>query len=40
MFYCKPLYKVFISLGCSEILGTVGNTIVQKKETAQDKENI
>lgn len=38
LFYCKPLYKVFISLGCSEILGTVGNTILQKKEIAKEKK--
>lgn len=37
LFRCKPLYKVFISLGCSEILGAVGNTILQNKETAMEK---
>lgn len=39
LFPCKLLCMVFISLGCSKVLGTVGNTVLQKKETAKEKEN-
>lgn len=40
LFLCKLLCTVFISLGCSEGPGTVGNRTLQKKETAKEKENI
>lgn len=40
LFLCKLLCIVFISLGCSRVLGTVGNKALQKKETAKEKESI
>lgn len=39
LFLCKLLCMVFISLGCPKVPGTVGNTVLQKKETAKEKKN-
>lgn len=40
LFLCKLLCIVFIFLGCSKVPGTVGNTALQKKETAKGKDSI